>query len=522
MSRRSRGEGTIFQRKDGRWCAQVFVTLPDGARVRKAVLAHSQVEARDRLSQIREQERRNLPFVRRGWTVGEFVEDWMEKTVKARNRPSTYDYYEQAVRLHIRPLLGRTRIDKLNVQDVQQAIYRLQAQGCSPRVIHRFRETLSSALTCAMRREIVFRNVARLVELPGYTPKPVTIWTPEQTRQFLAAAASHQWYVAYYLTRVYGLREGEALGLRWCDVDFGKNEFRVRQQVQRAGGELRVGKVKTKAGERPLPLVHGFRERLLTLAAERGVPPGYQTGVEPGPDGLITESATGRPVEPRNFLRTFRLLSNKLGLPLATIHSGRHGVATFLKDLGVPDRDIQAILGHADIQTTKQVYQHGTTAIQAAALDSIDQALAGRAIEQISPTKQQLLSELQQNQVISLIMRKGKRPADGPPTAVNLPDNPGGGGWIRTNDLMVMRHIPTLLTGLPTPVITHLRTRANCNFCGLVAVRTAVNSPTQTAAFFTETAARIRLAKQTCQAALTEKLRLASFPCNLLPRSTTS
>ena len=121
---------------------------------------------------------------------------------------------------------------------------------------------LSAALTRAVREELIARNVARLVELPEWRPKPVKPWAADEARQFLAASKSDPLHAAFVLLVLYGLRRGEVLGLRWADVDFDAGIIHIRQQVQRVRGELRLGPVKTHAGQRNLPLLNLARQAL--------------------------------------------------------------------------------------------------------------------------------------------------------------------------------------------------------------------------------------------------------------------
>jgi integrase len=117
------------------------------------------------------------------------------------------------------------------------------------------RQVLSTALSRAVREELLARNVARLVELPAWEPAEVVPWAPAEALAFLSAASDDPLYPAFVLLLLYGMRRGEVLGLRWQDVDFDTKLIHVRQQIHRAGGELHFGPVKTRAGSRDLSLL---------------------------------------------------------------------------------------------------------------------------------------------------------------------------------------------------------------------------------------------------------------------------
>lgn len=147
------------------------------------------------------------------------------------------------------------------------------------------------------------------------------------------------------------------LGLRWQDVDFTGDELRVRQQAQRIQGELHFGPVKTQAGERDLPLIRLAKEAL-RIRQEQQAADQAKLGDAWGDTGLAFATRTGSPVELRNLVRSFARICDNAGLRKIRVHALRHTTASLLKDLDVPARDAQTILGHAHISTTQQIYTH--------------------------------------------------------------------------------------------------------------------------------------------------------------------
>ena len=138
----------------------------------------------------------------------------MTNIVPSNVRHNTAEGYEKSVRLYLKPILGRVLLKNLTVREVQAAIDGWNSEGIRKRTIHKNRTALSAALTRAMREELIFRNVARLVEMPAYKPKPKIIWTVEQQLQFFETAKNHPWYIGFLAGFLYGMREGEVLGLR--------------------------------------------------------------------------------------------------------------------------------------------------------------------------------------------------------------------------------------------------------------------------------------------------------------------
>lgn len=218
------------------------------------------------------------------------------------------------------------------------------------------------------------RNVARLVELPAWERQPVIPWSAAEARAFLAAAKDDALYPAFLLLLLYGLRRGEVLGLRWQDIDQENDELHTWQQIQRVDGELRIGPVKTSAGRRDLPLL-AFAEEALLIRRDAQATDRTEFGRAWQDSGLIFTTKTGRPIEPRNLVRSFQRICSAHGLRTIKVHHLRHTTATLLKNLGVPARDAQLILGHSRMAVTQEIYTHEDRQAQRDALSKISQAL---------------------------------------------------------------------------------------------------------------------------------------------------
>lgn len=451
--RKPSGEGSLYRRGDGRWAGAAFVDTVSGERKRIHVYAATRQEVHDRLADKLTAARKGIRTPDKEWTVGAYLDYWLNTVVTVKNRPRTAELYTATVRLHLQPALGSLRLSRLTVHDVQALLNRHLAQGRSIRAVQLVRSVLRAALSRAQREELVVRNVAKLVELPAWERKPIRPWTVEEAARFLDVAKSHRWYPAYAMLLLYGMRRGEVLGLRWCDVDFARGELHIRQQLQRIGRTLEQGPVKTAAGRRDLPLIAALREALMChYAAQHGGELDAASIAErAAPDqGLVFLSATRTPVDPRNFVRTFHEIRGKAGLPRITVHHTRHTAATMLKNLGVPARDAQLILGHAHVTTTQQLYQHGDLRGQAEALACIEQQLltAGVAV----------------NTAVKREFSTGE-------SAIFRAFTSGGPGGTRTLDTLLKRLISLAVDTELTPIIRQLRTRAYAHIMGRVAVK---------------------------------------------------
>lgn len=184
---RANGEGTFYQRADGRYEGAIVLPTAGGKRKRIRVYGKTRQDAYSKLQKAVEQARQGILSPDRKWKVDEYLDYWIDQE---KRRPLTRRRHESVVRLHLKPGLGHHRLDALTVRIIQTFINDLHTEGKSTATIHQVRKVLSSALTYAMRQELLTRNVARLVELPRYRPKEASHWTLDETIRFLDAASS--------------------------------------------------------------------------------------------------------------------------------------------------------------------------------------------------------------------------------------------------------------------------------------------------------------------------------------------
>ena len=374
--RRGSGEGTICRRKDGRWCAAVFMPTAGGGEKRVYVYGRTHQEVHAKLIELQERRRRSIPVPSRSWKLGAYLDYWLEQIVRPSKRWNTYNKYEVTVRLYLKPALGRKPLTRLRVADIQAFLNSQLASGHSNAKVHVMRMVLAAALTQAMREELIFTNAARLTTLPNPSGSRNRPWSADEARRFLDQARSDPLYPAFVLLLAYGLRRGEVLGLRWEDVDLVEDVIRVEWQLQRANGQLRRAPVKTGAGQRTLPLLPIARDALLDLAlwqsnARRRAGSNWQES------GYVFTTRTGQPVEPGDLVRSFKRITRQVGLRPIRLHDLRHGMAQFLKKLRTAPNDAKEILGHARITTTLAIYTTGDEDDQRSALDRVSDLLFG-------------------------------------------------------------------------------------------------------------------------------------------------
>ena len=259
------------------------------------------------------------------------------------------------------------------------------------------RNTLRAALNQAAVDEQITRNVTSLAKVP--TPpkrrRKGSSWSVEEASQFLESAlADHDaLYAAYVLTLVLGLRKGEIIGLPWVAVDSAANEIDVSWQLQRIRGRL-IHKKRTKADDDqsgdvlPLPdiclaaleLTRSWQHTMKETAGERWKPVRLSpSGISS--EGLVFTTAAGTNRDPRNFNRSFDSRCAKAGVRRIRVHDTRHTCASLLAALDVHPRVAMAILRHAQISITMEVYTEVPDEVTRAALKRLGDQLGHRQLK---------------------------------------------------------------------------------------------------------------------------------------------
>ncbi len=358
MGKRNAGEGSVFQRSDGRWCAQLDLGWENGRRRRRCIYGATAQEVQDALLKVRKDKADGLPVAVERQTVEEFLLDWLENSVQPSVRAATYRSYEQTVRNHLIPELGRLQLRKLEPQHVRAMLNRKLAAGLSPRSVSYLRVVLRAALNQARKWNLVARNPAELVEPPKCERFRIEPLSPEQARALLEAEKDSRLEALYAVALACGLRMGEVLGLRWQDTDLEQGRIAISQALQRQKGRgLVFTETKTDRSRRmialPAPLVAALRMHRVRQLQER-----LTAGSRWRDTGLVFTSVVGTPLEPRNLFRSFKASLRKAGLPAVRFHDLRHSAASLMLAQGVPLRVVMEVLGHSSISLTANTYSH--------------------------------------------------------------------------------------------------------------------------------------------------------------------
>ncbi len=313
-------------------------------------------------------------------TLGEYVGEWLAAT-EATVRPSTGYSYTRNLGLHVLPYLGSVPLASLDAGDLNGLYARLLIEGrkdhagggLSPRSVRYVHTIVHRALKDAVRWGRLTRNAADAADPPRASssgrPELVT-WSAAELRAFLDGVRGDRLYPAYLLLATTGMRRGEALGLRWSDLDLDGRRAAVRQTVIAVKHEAVFGTPKTAKGRRLVTLdagtVAALREHRKRQTAER-----LQMGAGWTDLGLVFCRVDGAPLHPERFTRSFSDRVRQLGLPKIRLHDMRHGWATMALSAGVHPKVVQERLGHSSIGVTLDIYSHVTAGLHGDAAETV-------------------------------------------------------------------------------------------------------------------------------------------------------
>ena len=406
---RGNGEGTVYQRADGRWEAAGYMLASDGTRKRVRVYGNTRKDAFDKLAAKITASNAGMPVASRSGTVADYLTWWLKTVAAYRLRATTFATYERYVHNYLIPGLGHKRLSALSPKDVREYLTRVQSvcqccvQGwdakrdpnakrkesrprccaigacCGKKItagtVAYLRAILSSALAHAVAEDELPRNVASSARLGTHRPANFEPLTATEARRLLAAARTYRLGAAVELTLRIGLRKGELLGLKWTDLDLDAGVLNVRRTLQRdpaAGLSFFPTKNDSSARRVHLPTecVNSLKLHKERQDAERAA-----AGEGWTEHGLVFTKQDGTPFEGSTLTRQFGKLCDTAGIRRIRFHDLRHSCATLLLEQGVELVTIKELLGHAQIHTTADIYAHVRPRLQRDAIEAMGDAL---------------------------------------------------------------------------------------------------------------------------------------------------
>ena len=378
--RRANGEGNIRKRKDGRWEGRYTVghDPETGKAIIKNVLGKTQAEVKEKLKKAIE-ENVGIDYGRaKTYTVGSWLEVWMENYAKMKLRPSTFKTSQGFLKNHIKPQIGGIPLADCTSLDLQRfykhlldggRVDRIEAKkkpkGLAPKTVRNIHQMIGSAYNLAIEQHLVTKNPTQGCALPKVEHKEMKTLTADQLSAFFREARDSGVFALYYIDLTTGLRRGELLGLKWSDIDLGKGDIRVQRQIGRIDGKIIEMPLKTKNAYRALPL---SADAISVLMQQRR---------KTGNSEWVFPSPTGGPMSPDSVLHMLHRVLKRAGLPKVRFHDLRHTFATMALQNGVDIKTVSGMLGHFSAGFTLDTYAHVTTSAKREAAKTMGNILSG-------------------------------------------------------------------------------------------------------------------------------------------------
>jgi integrase len=359
---RGKGEGGLYRRGDGLWCAVVELPAEPGKRRRKVVARKLKPDVVAELARLKAQlaENGDLP-TGRSLTTAQWMRYWLDEISAKRSRPLTIGNQTNHIENHIIPVLGTKPLGKLQPDDVLKLHKALEAKDMTSGSIRQVHGTLSKALADAKKLRKVTFNACDFVDRPAENNTKRTSLTLEQAIKLLShlgnlPVADRAMWATFLLT---GARRGEVMGLEAERIEFrpdGGGVIDFAWQLQRIADiskasknweyrhvekNLYLAKPKSDSGTRIVPLVEPLRSILAMHMQDRT-------------SGFVFTKPDGSPVPPEFATLNWKPLLAAAGIDGAKIrlHDSRHTTVDLLLAAGVPIQTVRDIVGHADEKQT--------------------------------------------------------------------------------------------------------------------------------------------------------------------------
>jgi integrase len=380
-SRGRRGAGTIFYDKDRRcYVGQASYIDDAGRRHRPKVFGETAEQCQDKLDALRGELKTTGTVAPKDLTIRHIMEDLLAHPPSSWKSPLTIRGNRDRA-AHIIAGLGKAKLARLTVAQVERFLDGLAAEGMSSDTIIRCRALLRLAIRRAERDGKIGRNVAALADPPSGTRRVSHAMNLTQINALLALKLNPFWR-AYIVTGLTcGLRPGELLGLRWEDVDFDGGVIRVRKCLKAlpdpVTGKRRlvVADLKTEQSRRTIQMPRLAAVALRELRTDQAR---WKLKLGAAYDlrgmGLVFTDRAGAPRWPQDVRRYFGVLCERAAIGQWTLRELRHTFVSVLSDSGVDIEKIADAVGHVNSMITKVVYRHqiaDKVTVAATAMDAI-------------------------------------------------------------------------------------------------------------------------------------------------------
>ncbi len=308
-------------------------------------------------------------------TVSDFLNYWLDNYCVPNLASNTVRGYQTNINKHIIPYIGKIPMLKLMPKDIQGLYFTLLNEGLSPTTVRYVHNNIHKAMAYAVRMQFLPKNPADMLEPPKPDQYEASVLTPNQVLILLQSCSGKEVYWPILLAVTLGLRRGEALALRWEDVDLKNKMIFIRHSaLSDSVQNFTISKTKSKSSVRTLLLpdyvADGLKGRYNLLITRRNA-----LGLGYNSKNVVCFRENGTPYSTNALQHQFRQTIENCKLPPIRFHDLRHTNATLLLRNGIPAKIVSTMLGHSSIQLTMDTYSHVVPDMQEGATRAVNKLL---------------------------------------------------------------------------------------------------------------------------------------------------
>lgn len=289
-------------------------------------------------------------------TFKEVADLWLE-SYETTVKPTTYQNTRKYLNILIKDYFSDIRIESISVSMMQQIVLKLSKRYTAYSL---YLSVVNRVFKFAMSLGIVQANpVDRIIRPKQQPPKSEKIaLTKEELNTFLTLAKEYArpvLYAAWHTLAYTGLRKGELLGLEWSDIDLDNKVISVQHNLVMVNGKYRIQSPKTRKSIRKITIDDITASVLKSWKLEQKKL-FFKNGVKNS--NIVFSGSSGEYLDKSHFRVSLKKFLKRYDLPAITVHGLRHTHASLLFEAGVEPKTISDRLGHANIQTTLDMYTH--------------------------------------------------------------------------------------------------------------------------------------------------------------------
>lgn len=295
----------------------------------------------------------------------DYIQVWLDEA-KIKVDEVTYQHYVNDTNNHILPYFKNLNIKLIDVnRSVLQKYFTTKYErgridgkgGLSPKTLRHHKNIIHQVLELAVTNGIINTNPCNNITLPKLEKNTYDFYNLDETKLFLNAVKNDSLYPLYYITVFYGLRRSEVLGLKWNSIDINNKILTIKSTRTKCNEIIEKDKTKTKSSFRSFPMSDEICDLFIKIKNEEK---SNQTifGSSYIKNDYIFKWEDGKPYDPDYITHRFQKDLKKHNLKRISFHGLRHSCGSLLNEQGYTLKDIQEWLGHADIQTTANIYLH--------------------------------------------------------------------------------------------------------------------------------------------------------------------